>query len=175
MIAYIELGILFSDYNLDKVIVKNRKLFFSCTFILTLLGFYFSMLNGATGPEVCNYGNYPVLYILTSILLSFAAIIIAVLIDNNIIFEYIGRWSMCILLMHKFPILVVREIIPITKSMFADNVPDSILTLFCGIIISLICILLCLAVGRIICLISPQLIGQKQSVKATLNSDPGNF
>lgn len=135
-------------------------------------GSFFSAINGWAQVFRCDYGQFPVLYIATSLLLGVSVIIISIWIGENKCFETVGKWSMCILLMHKFPILVFQRIIPITKSLLNGQADETAVTLLCGIVVCTLSIGLCFIAGKAVAGFLPEIVGQK---KMTLVSEPGDF
>ena len=132
-------------------------------FLCIGIGIVLSAFNGSAGLRTFRYGTYPILFIATSMLFSFAIIVLAISIYKNKFLELLGRWSLCIMLFHKFPILLFQEIIPISKQFLSGYSYNPGATLICAIFVSLISILLCIIVGKMVILVAPGLIGQKLS------------
>ena len=164
MISYTEMGIMFRDNRIDKRIEGTSTGAKSVLVIVCIIaGVLLSGINGWAQVLRCTYGKYPGLFIVTSILLITATTVLAVCVGKNFLFEELGKWSLCILLMHKFPVLVFQRIIPVTKMYLSESRTESIATVACGFIVCVICTLLCLCVGKVISSILPEIIGQKRS------------
>ena len=172
MVGFIELGILFKKCRVDKRVRQLNLIIKIPIFFLCIgIGIVLSAFNGSAGLRTYRYGTYPILFIATSMLFSFAIIVLAISIYKNKFLELLGRWSLCIMLFHKFPILLFQEIIPISKEFLSGYFYNSGATLICAIFVSLISILLCIIVGKIVILVAPELIGQKLSRPAK-NENP---
>lgn len=164
MISYTEMGILFQDNRIDKRIEGTGIVAQSVLIIVCIItGVLLSRINGWAQVLRCTYGKYPELFIVTSILLITVTTVFAVCVGKNFVFEELGKWSLCILLMHKFPVLVFQRIIPVTKMYLSESRPETIATVACGFVVCIICILLCLIVGKVISSIFPEIIGQKRN------------
>ena len=164
MIPFVEIGIMFRRCEVDQKVEQTcagQK--FLILLICAVLGVFISKINGWAQVLRCDYGRFPVLYIATSLLLGISVIIISIWLGENKCFETVGKWSMCILLMHKFPILVFQRMIPITKSLLSEQANETAVILLCGVVVSTISIGLCLIVGKIIAGLLPEIVGQKKA------------
>ena len=169
MIAFTEMGIMFRDCRIDKQIEKTCVGVKTAVIIICIIaGVFFSSINGWAQVLRCTYGKYPGLYIVTSVLLITAATVFAVSVGKNFVFEELGKQSMCILLMHKFPVLAFQRIIPVTKGLLSESRPESPITVACGVVVSGICIGLCLLAGNVIGRFLPEIIGQRRNVQKKL-------
>ena len=170
MIAFTEMGIMFRDCRIDKQIEKTCVGVKTAVIIICIIaGVFFSSINGWAQVLRCTYGKYPGLYIVTSVLLITAVTVFTVSVGKNFVFEELGKQSMCILLMHKFPVLAFQRIIPVTKGLLSESRPESPITVACGVVVSGICIGLCLLAGNVIGRFLPEIIGQRRD-KEKLNS-----
>lgn len=169
MVAFIEAGISFSECDCG---VKISSLLFEAKIILlivcVIVGVGLSYLNGYTDARVCSYGRIPVIYIATSFLLGTAVILLANLINHNKSLELLGRNSLSILLMHKFPILGFQKVIPFTKQILNNDSPDSITRMLTTLLVSLICIFLCLIISKVIAMFLPECLGQTRKKNKVL-------
>ena len=75
--------------------------------------------------------------------------------------EYCGRHSVAILVMHKFPVLFFRELIPGVKALLAD--PKDPAGILCGLAVTAVSIALCLLAEKVILRILPQVLGEKRN------------
>lgn len=100
------------------------------------------------------YGNY-LIYLIVNVLMITNIMIVSKFIDNIMsrqkLISYIGRNTLFILLVHKFPILFFQKVCPLVKDIL--NKEDSIVNNLIGILISLIVIGMCIAFKYIIDLI----------------------
>lgn len=164
MVGFIETGILFKECDFGT---KISSLTFGTkiTFLIfcIIVGVGLSQLNGYTDARVCSYGRIPVIYIATSFLLGTAVILLAILINHNKYLELLGRNSLSILLMHKFPILGFQKVIPFTKQILNNDSPNSIIRVLTTLSVSFFCIFLCLIISKIIMMFLPECLGQKRA------------
>ena len=129
-----------------------------CWILLLIAGIALCMLNTRTvGVRNDHYGILPIYYLsaICSILgirgLSYS-------IKNNTILETIGKCSVTILGVHKFPILFFQEILPISKNILKNSA--TIESLLIGIIVCSVSITFSLLVHRIIVKRVPWVLGR---------------
>lgn len=162
--GFSEVGLLAANYIKEHDILprlKERKLRSAAVLLaLILAGFVLSRINGGTDVHAHMFGKYPILLVMTSLLCSCAAVLVSLFCEDNKFLLCCGSSSLAILLMHKFPILFFQEIVPYVRDALAAN--DTLLGTCCGIAISLVTVILCLAVEKVIQMICPALVGRSK-------------
>lgn len=120
--------------------------------IVTAVVAYFS-------PRV-DYANdhFPniLVFLVTSLLGCFGISFVAMGLKNCAILEYLGKNSLAILVMHKFPVLLFQTVGPLKVPLTQYN---SIACIFSSIIVSSVAIMLCLSVEWVILRFFPYLLG----------------
>lgn len=101
------------------------------------------------------FPNIP-LFLLTSVLGSFGVCFLSMGIGKCKVFEYAGRKTLAILVMHKFPILLFQTVGPLKSLLAQHNTPLGIIS---AVLISLLAIAMCIAVDWIIVRIFPFILG----------------
>ena len=86
--------------------------------------------------------------------------ILAKIMKHNVILEYMGKNSLIILVLHKFPILVFQEMISYTKNVLEGT--NIMLKYGCGFLIVIVAITFSLVTGKIINIIFPWALGQRK-------------
>lgn len=104
------------------------------------------------------FGNIPLFY-LGAILGCTGLVFFSIALHKQKVLEWIGKHTLPILLMHKFPVLLF-QILPPFKGWLQN--PDSIIGILSGVFISFLVILLCLLVYSFLHLIFPILFGEKR-------------
>lgn len=126
-------------------------------YVLILAGGGISFLNIRTvGIRNDHYGIIPIYY-LSALLGLTGFVLLSRFIKENKILEYIGKNSLAILVIHKFPILVFQEMIPLTKRLL--NQPNTISGFFCGLSVLVISLVVSLLCGNIIKRLFPWALG----------------
>lgn len=161
MLVWFELGILIKNYQRNKTAVTfGNNTWFVLLILITgaLLCFINRNITG-TSLQVRQdiYGNY-FLYYLSASFGIYGFCEIAKKIASNCIIEYCGRNSLVILALHKFPILLFQEIVPITRELLKNG--NTVLGIGCGVAVSIVSILIALIGGEIIRKICPFMIGK---------------
>lgn len=158
MIGFFELGILAREKQLfQRSMIKVRwsdGLLLNYIMCIILLSYY----NGWTSVRTLIFGNFALLFVITSIIGILSITNIAKRFDNSKMLILLGQNTMPVLLMHKFPILFFQSILPVTKTFLKNG--DSISGVVCGIIVSVISIVMCLIAGKLIEKICPVAIGK---------------
>lgn len=168
MLVWYELGIaIHEESNIIRELCAKIGLksvtALTAFFIIGVAATFFNFRIAVTSVQVRKdlYGNQVLYYIAAvSGITLFCGI--SQLIKCNKFFKYIGRNSMTILVMHKFPILIFREIIPVTKDLLNGNVSNSLPFMICAVIVSITSISLCLIAGAILVRVAPWTIGRKR-------------
>ena len=71
--------------------------------------------------------------------------------------EYIGRNSLGILVLHKFPIVLFQKVIPYSSSALRN--PDSLMGIIVGVIVSFVAVETALLVTKVIMKVAPFCFG----------------
>lgn len=100
---------------LDKIFNKDRllcRVLNAAIFVgLVILLFYMIPKNGITDTRLDYYGNDIRLYIINAIIFSAVIIVFAYLIGECRWLEYVGKRTLAILVMHKFPLMFIKLIL----------------------------------------------------------------
>ena len=121
--------------------------------IFIVLGTLLSLTSDSVDYVSDAYGNY-LMFILVATLLSGGFLLICASIPKEIKpLSYIGKNTMGILLMHKFPIMFFVSIVPVTRALIAEK------PLMGAILISTVTIGLCLVANVVLKQIAPWSIG----------------
>lgn len=164
MMVWYLLGVTFKE---SKSLVKKIEKFSSnkirailLSLLLILIGVGISILNTRTvGVRNDHYGMISCYYSGAVFGIS-GFMLISIIICNNRFLEYIGRNSLVILVLHKFPILVFQEMIPVTAKLL--GMPDTIGGIICGMLTLGIVIPFTLMAGVLIRKICPWSLGVKK-------------
>lgn len=116
-----------------------------------VIAFYAPQVNCATDK----FPNIPVFFV-TALLGSFGVCLLAMGIDHSKALEAIGKSTLAILVVHKFPLLLFQTVGP-QKAILADF--DSAGSIVVGVVISIIAIVLCMMVEPVIKRFFPYLLG----------------
>lgn len=159
LVGFSELGCLLRPYvQQAESVSKSPRI--APVIIAVLLGIVFSGMNGWTDIRSHVLGKTPVFFIVTSACFSFALYSFAGAIRNCCWIRYLGIHSIGIMLMHKFPIMFFREIVPGCDALL--DAPNSIPGLLCCTAVSAVTIILCLAAERILLFIFPLALGYRR-------------
>lgn len=159
MLPFFIVGYAMNEFSLFEKISKiSVYLRVFLTLALILLGGVLGILN-ETSVYLGNYYDNIWLMYISALFTGVGICLLAQLLPKFPPLLYIGRHTMAILLMHKFPILLFYELIPITKRLLKEEcVPI-------GLFVMIISVLLCLAVERLILLVCPFVIGKNRKQK----------
>ncbi len=125
---------------------------------LIVLGGGFAFVNG-TVNYIVNDLSVPALYFLSASLSIFGIIFLCLKINGIKVITYIGRHTMAILLMHKFPIVFFQTICPVIKNMLKNN------SFIAMLIATVLSIALCLIAEIVIDVIFPSVLGKPAKKK----------
>lgn len=125
--------------------------------ILTAIGIAASMLNGWTDIRTHTLGHHPVLLVVTAVCFSCAVFGASAKLGRCRWLSYVGSHSMSILVMHKFPILFFRELIPGVQELL--NRPTHPAGIVCGLAVTAVTVGLCLLAEEIIMAVFPIAFG----------------
>lgn len=111
MSVFFLIGIQIKDTNYAALTyLEGRKKKLAAAIILLIVGGYLSTINRVIGVRNDNYGNL-VIYYIAAICGCWGWIEIAKIIDTSRLFEYVGRNTMIILGIHKFPIMFITKVL----------------------------------------------------------------
>lgn len=159
-ILYIEIGICLKNVLIKKDdINKNKYVLLSLIGILS--GCILSYLNGSADLRIMTFGNSYFMYILVSLIFSISLNLLFIVLDNKLkLLSLVGRNSLSIMCMHKFPVMFFQIIIPITKNILLNNY-ESILMDVTSIAVSIMVIAMCLCVTYLLNMYFPYMYGTK--------------
>lgn len=128
---------------------------------MILCGYLLSLLNTrVVGVRNEHYGILPIYY-LAAVMGIGGFVWLSFAIEKNRLLEFIGRNSLAILVMHKFPILFFQEMVPFTSSLLKK--PDTIAGIICGAVVTVITLTLVLGASQIIERIFPFMLGKEKN------------
>ena len=104
-----------------------------------------------------NYYGYISIFYCCALISILGYLLAARLLPSFSVFTYIGRSTLSILLMHKFPLMVFQYLIPFTKKFLQQR------SLTIGICVSLLAIAFCCSVQELFNYICPVLIGKSKT------------
>lgn len=160
--GFSELGYVLSKYRIlgndghSRTVLERSKLL-PVVCLLVLLGSTASCINGWTDVRTHLFGRIPVLMIVTGVCFSFAVLLVSVVIKRSRWLEYLGIHSIAILVMHKFPVMFFKLLIPGIQD--ALNNSGSISGFFVGVIITVCSIAACLVCEIILLAFFPYALG----------------
>ena len=116
-----------------------------------LVGWFAPVVNysGDTFPDV-------IAFFITSVSGSFGICLVSMAIEKCKILEYVGKNTLAILVMHKFPVLLFQTVGPLKEPLSWYDDPAGVL---CALAVSVVAIGMCLAVGWFINRFLPFLFG----------------
>ena len=120
LVSFVEIGIFIKNLKLIERSCRKKAGATVTAVILFAVSFLLISLNGFAEIREFNFGKYPVLYYIYSILISIGILIVSCMLKKNSILQEIGKNSLSILLMHKFPILFFQSVFPLTKVLLRD-------------------------------------------------------
>lgn len=156
MLLFFELGyLLFNNRKKLRLMFSVKGVNYFCAILFIITGATFSAVNGRVRYSVGMYTNL-LLFYLASIMGIMGYLLISYTINKNKILEYIGKSSLAILVLHKFPILFFQSVLPITRNYLKDN------NVFVAILVAFISVCFSLVVGEFIKKRWPILLGKKE-------------
>jgi fucose 4-O-acetylase-like acetyltransferase len=147
--------------------VKNHKPVSAIFFLLLMAATVgVCILNDEGGfvqVKSLQFGNSFFLYLLASVLMVAAILILAMLFGRARAIAYAGKNSLTIFLFHKFPILFFQVLVkPVGRLLKKGNTPEGCAT---GVGVALVTILACLALDQILTVTVPWVIGKTKRKK----------
>lgn len=163
MVSFFELGIIIreNDYvNMICKLVNNRVqlLFLALVFLALVIPLCY--INGMAQVRIMILGKNIGLFLMSSLCGIIGVVLLSVFFQESNAMVYLGRNTMPILLMHKFPVLFFQSIMPGTKLLLKNG--DTLSGLLCAVVVSAVSIRLCLVAGNVIANICPAIIGKKR-------------
>ena len=152
-----EIGIIGKKYYIRDY---NPRIMLLISFFLFIIGFFISVYNAPYGLHLFILGKNYFIFILNTIILSTAVILLSKTIKRQRILSIIGRNTLGILCMHKFPVLFFVTVFPYFNNIIVSN-QESAIVYILAIIIASFSILLCLMCAYVIILICPYVLGEK--------------
>lgn len=165
MYSFFELGIIIKQSNYinkinNKIKSKLQQVFLAVFFLILVIPV--SYINGMAQVRIMMMGRHFILFLISSICGICGIILISISLQKLKSLSYLGKNTMVVLLMHKFPILLFQSIIPGTKIWLKNG--NNLSGIFSAILVTIITIYLCLILGKIIERICPIIIGKKRKV-----------
>ena len=160
--GFSELGYIISRYSFQyKQRYGGIKL--TCRMLIlygcfgSVLGVAASCFNGWTDIRTHLFGQNPLLLITTSVSFSLVVVVLSMLIRRCRWLEYLGIHSMAILVMHKFPVMFFKMLVPGIQEMLNNS--GSVLGFAAGLSITVLSIVVCVVCERILMTIFPFALG----------------
>lgn len=149
MAVWMEAALLLKGILLDKEnieYIRTRKEFLVLIVLCLVFAVFVAFHNGTVEIRINRYGNY-FLYLVDAVLYIFAILGISIYMTGSCLMKLIGKNTMSILLLHKFPILFFQSIFPLTKTALKDCY--SIYGIICSFIVAGISIFACIICSKI--------------------------
>lgn len=140
--------------------MRNCKKFMLLVPILVLIGILLSNINGFAEVRIYSYGRHPILFVLTSLLLGGACVCLALFFQHNRLLGVLGRNTLAILLLHKFPVVFFQSICLMVKNMLSDSCEFN--RTLMALIISVVVIAMCYIAGLVIENMAPIVLGKSK-------------
>lgn len=162
MLVWFEFGNLTRECDLLRLFSSSKlKTLFLAAFCL-ILGIVFELLNVRTvGVRNEHYGIIWIYY-LSAASTIIGICLISVLKRESRIVEYLGRNTLIILVLHKFPIVLFQEILGVTRNAMNSN--NGVVVYVCGILITTVSIGLSLLIGKMIERVFPWMVGIRRKI-----------
>ncbi len=158
MVFFFGIGLILRDgafLSFVKKHVLEKKKVWQYLYILCGAGLTIALsaANGLTDTRSDQYVNLPI-YVVNALCACFTVLLLAKVAPRSPILEYMGQKTMAILVMHKFPIMFVRVILPqVDKKISEGNLLYELLV--CAFAIGS-----CLIVEKVISMAAPQVFGK---------------
>ena len=96
--------------------LENHKWLLAAIFVIsTILGLIVGQLNNGISIRVDSYGKNVILYFLATLSWIISLTTLSIIIGKNKAIEFVGKNTLMILLVHKFPILFFQKVCPVIK------------------------------------------------------------
>lgn len=157
--ALMEFGILMKSVYTKKY---DNKLLIILLIPMFVIGYIVSIKNYPYSIQGFYLGKNYILFIINVINLFSALVFLSKLLKNNYVFNLVGRNTIGILCMHKFPVLFFTAYIPFVNKQIINPKEDTILRNMVAISVALISIALCLIAIFVIDNICPYILGENK-------------
>lgn len=160
MLVFFSLGrIIFCEYQKHKYVISRYRSFILGITLIVITAFIASLApkvnySGDTFPNIAAF-------LLTSLLGTAGICFISMGISNCKLLEYIGKRTLAVLVMHKFPILLFQTVGPM-KTLLTQN--NSAIGVLVALLVSIITIFLCLTAELVIRRFLPFMLGDFSSI-----------
>lgn len=146
LVGFMEMGYLVGRNKKISVSMEERGIkttLFKYIFVLIGIaaGVCISTYNGVCEIRGHRFGSVPVLFLLSSLTMTFAFFIFSGIVQKNKILQIIGKKSLSILLLHKFIVIVIQRL-PFFREHLKKG--DSVLGISLGLVSSVAVIFLCI-------------------------------
>ena len=166
MIIWVYVGI-YSKTIFMKL--ENHKILLILVFITsTILGLIFGRLNNGIMVMLDHYGKNIFLYFFASLSWIIVLTTLSIIIGKCKIMESVGKNTLIILLVHKFPILFFQKVCPLSKDWLKSN--NFILEFTTRISISIIVIIMCLIFDKCLKILKDKYISRKNELNKYNNT-----
>lgn len=161
MYSFFEMGIMFKESKkmqaLRRFSSKHRTVSVLTGMFCFIIVSALSYVNGSAQVRTMVLGNNGILFLLESIFGILGVLFLSAGIENLSFIAYLGRHTMPILLMHKFPVLFFQTIMPGTKVLLknGNNTSGIIVAFF----VTAVSVTGCLIIGKVMGRICPKAIG----------------
>lgn len=162
--GFTELGCQLKEFGPERIADmacgKNRWMGNGVLILCLLAGCGISFFNGVCEVRGQKFGSYPILFLISALILSAAFLLLSVRTEKCRILQKIGMSSLSILLLHKFPVIVFQKI-PLLEKWICEG--NSLAGLIGGVFITLIVVFLCMVGEYVIEHIVPAVLGKKKA------------
>lgn len=148
---------------------KPRALSVLLIIVSLMIGIYGSQLNHIIGVRNDSYGNI-LLYYGVSLCNCFVWLSLAMYIKHSKLLEYIGKNTLSILVLHKFPIMLVTTVLGSSRFVTIDSLTSFV----AACVITIITIGLCLIGNSVISYFCPAVIGKQAKGRKRIQHENKN-
>lgn len=158
MFPFFIVGYMSVEYGwIDRLLKLRGSLKAVAAVFLLGIGAVLGLMNGEANYLGNYYGNIPVTY-LAAFATCIGIFFLSMLIPDIKMLTYVGRNTLAILLMHKFPVLLFQIAVPFTAAWIDQQ------SILVSIVVTLTSIALCCAAEWIIRRICPMVIGKRKRI-----------
>lgn len=142
MLGFTELGVIFKQSGFTSKVSRINKVALVLIILLCVVaGCVVSNINGFSEVRIYAYGQQPILFIVSSLLLGTAVIMVAVLTKCNTMLQLIGKNTLIILCLHKFPVVFFQSICPVIKNILKKT--ETVSGMICAVVVSIAIMFMC--------------------------------
>lgn len=163
--AFAELGVILREGGLVNLMKSAQSLrrwrAFAWAVPLAVIALLISRYNGHVDIRAHMLGRSAPLMFLASC--GFIAVVLGLSVCFSCcgILQRLGRSSLSILLMHKFPILFFQMVLPLTRRLLSSW--DTLAGFLCGLAVTALTLLLCLLAEKLLVLLCPAVLGKRKN------------